>query len=163
MSLNEKWGPSFWKFLHALSFFYPKHPSEKQKKKYESFLLSFEEFIPCEKCKKDYEKYISEKKPNLDSKKEFVIWVIDLHNFVNKKLGKKIYTYEEVESQWNENNEPCLDCLNIQKEKPPFFNIKVYLKIFQFFCFFGFLFFLCIFLEKKYKLIEFFKNKKIKN
>jgi hypothetical protein len=34
--------------------------------------------------------------PNTKDRKSLVYWLIDRHNQVNEKLGKKVYTYEEV-------------------------------------------------------------------
>jgi len=158
--LKGNWGPIFWKFLHEISFQYPNSATEKEKKTHEYFLKNLSDFIPCQSCKNDYEKYIIQNPPNLKSKTNLIKWTVDLHNHVNKKLGKREYSYEEVEEEYNSNSEHCINCLNIKKdnEENTTKNLSKYIKIVQVVCFVFFLLFLFMYLEKKYKIVNFFKS-----
>jgi hypothetical protein len=157
---NGIWGPIFWKFLHEISFQFPQNPTDQEKKSHENFLLNLKYFIPCYTCKNDFQKYISQNPPILNSKKNFVKWTVDLHNHVNKKLGKREYSYEEVEEEWNANTEHCISCLNIRKEKEEssIKSINKYIKIAQIIFFLGFLIFMFLYLEKKYKIVQCIKS-----
>jgi hypothetical protein len=73
-----------------------------------NFFVSIEQILPCEKCKNNYKKHLL-KYPLSDkilrSKKNLVMWLINIHNEVNKQNGKKIYTYEEVYKIYMQENE----------------------------------------------------------
>lgn len=161
---NAQWGPIFWKFLHEISFQFPMSPTDQEKKSHEQFLKNLRDFIPCVSCKTDYQKYVEQNPPNLKSRTLFIKWTVDLHNHVNKKLGKREFSYEEVEEEWNSTSEHCISCLNIKKEKEDNSTktFRKYIKIIQFFCFILFLLFLFMFLEKKYKIVDFFQSLKMK-
>ena len=99
--MNPKiWGPSAWIFLHSVTFNYPDNPTEEIKNKYKVFFESLQFVLPCEKCQNNYKKKLVkyELSPEvLKNKKVLIEWLIDIHNEVNKKNGKRIYSYEEVE------------------------------------------------------------------
>jgi FAD-linked sulfhydryl oxidase len=94
----EVWGPHLWFVLHTLSFNYPYEPTEDDKKKMINFIHALSEIIPCGKCQRHFKQNL-EKLPieqHLENKKQFVEWVIQMHNFVNEANGKRIYSYDEV-------------------------------------------------------------------
>ena len=92
------WGPNIWYTLHIISLYYPTNPTEFQKRAYHDFFINLKEVLPCSKCKDHYTKYVSEYPitPHLDSKKNVIKWLIDVHNFVNLSLNKPTFTYTEV-------------------------------------------------------------------
>ena len=94
----EVWGPHFWFVLHTISFNYPTDPSDFQKTAYRQFFTDLKDVLPCEKCRRHYQTYLSSYPitPHLDSRASLIKWVIQVHNFVNENLGKRIYTVAEV-------------------------------------------------------------------
>ena len=94
----EIWGPSAWTFLHTITLNYPTNPNDEDKSNHKLFFNNLKTIIPCEKCaihyKENLNKYPLE--AALESKELLVKWLIDIHNEVNKKNNKKIYSYEEV-------------------------------------------------------------------
>jgi len=102
---NNIWGPSAWLFLHTITFNYPDDPTNQDKNNYYSFFSNLKHVLPCEKCKKHYaenfNKYDLEQ--NLNSKDDLVEWLIDIHNEVNKSNNKKIWSYDEVYNEYNNN------------------------------------------------------------
>ena len=52
-------------------------------------------FVKNQNLAKNLKKYPLD--PSLESKTLLTKWLIDIHNEVNKKNGKRIYSYEEVE------------------------------------------------------------------
>ena len=92
------WGPHLWFSLHTMSFVYPLKPEIKDKENYKNFFLSLESVIPCSVCKKNYMRHLKEHPIDnfLNSRKDFVYWVIDMHNLVNGEIGKKILSYDTV-------------------------------------------------------------------
>ena len=92
------WGPHLWFSLHSISFAYPLKPSKIDIENYISFFEALQNVIPCSVCKKNYIRHLKEYPINghLNSRKELVYWVIDLHNMVNAETGKKILSYDNV-------------------------------------------------------------------
>jgi hypothetical protein len=116
------WGPHLWFSLHTISFVYPLKPNKMDKENYKNFFLSLENVIPCAICKKNYKRHLKEHPIDnyLDSRKNLVYWVIDMHNLVNGEIGKKILSYDTVMKKYetvfnkkfildSENNEDKLD------------------------------------------------------
>ena len=91
------WGPSGWLFMHSISFQYPENPTEEDKNNYRLFFESLKNTIPCPKCREHYSENLKKKPIKLNSRDELIQWVIDIHNEVNEKNSKKIYSRKEVE------------------------------------------------------------------
>jgi hypothetical protein len=93
----EKWGPPMWKFLHVVTFTYPKNPSLITKKKYFSFIKDFKNVIPCQTCREGYVKAIKDFNIEiLKNPETFSRWMVKVHNRVNKKLGKEFFPYSKA-------------------------------------------------------------------
>ena len=94
----EIWGPSGWTFLHTITLNYPDNPTEEDKMNHKDFFHNLKNVIPCPNCKEHYNINL-QKYPidvNLESKEKLVKWLINIHNEVNIKNNKKIYSYDEV-------------------------------------------------------------------
>lgn len=94
----EFWGASGWKFLHSITFQYPLKPSVNDKAHYKEFFNSLKYTLPCEKCSYHYMNHLRKYPIDgaLESRDQLVRWLINVHNEVNKSLGKREYKYEEV-------------------------------------------------------------------
>ncbi len=93
------WGPYGWKFLHYITLTYPKKPTQKDKENYKFFFQILGEILPCDKCKINYKKHISESPLSekiLNSKYNLVVWLVNMHNKVNYLNDKKQYKLDEV-------------------------------------------------------------------
>ncbi len=92
------WGPHLWFSLHTISFTYPLKPKDNDKNNYKLFFTELQNVIPCSVCKKNYIRHLKEFPVNehLNSRKDIVYWVIDLHNMVNSETGKRVLSYEEA-------------------------------------------------------------------
>ena len=92
------WGPKLWFVLHTMSFNYPTNPTNIDKQSYHNFFDGLKTIIPCTLCRSHYIEHTTKYPiiPHLNSKQALVKYVIDLHNIVNKSLGKRIYSYDEV-------------------------------------------------------------------
>ena len=94
----EIWGPGAWTFLHTITLNYPNNPSEDDKQNHKDFFHNLKNVIPCPNCKEHYNINL-QKYPidiNLESKEKLVKWLINIHNEVNIKNNKKVYSYDEV-------------------------------------------------------------------
>ena len=89
--MNPKvWGPKLWFSLHTITLNYPKKPTYKHKKIYNNFFINLQYILPCSSCAVNYKKHLDKYpiKENLDCRKDLVLWLIKIHNEVNKQLGK---------------------------------------------------------------------------
>lgn len=117
------WGPKLWFFIHTLALNYPERPTFQDIKTYETFFDNLKYIIPCEKCRLHYTQRLNDNPVTkyLTDTNTLFIYTIDLHNEVNKSLGKKIYTYEEVSKIYkNHYNNPY----QLNKIKGKIFNIR---------------------------------------
>jgi len=86
------WGPKLWFSLHTITLNYPENPTYKHKKLYNNFFTNLQYLLPCSVCCKNYKTHL-DKFPiseNLKCKKDLVLWLINIHNEVNKQLGKPV-------------------------------------------------------------------------
>uniref|UniRef100_A0A6C0HEJ8 thiol oxidase n=1 Tax=viral metagenome TaxID=1070528 RepID=A0A6C0HEJ8_9ZZZZ len=92
------WGPFFWHTMHILALGYPNTPTYAEKRAAKEFFESLQHLIPCPVCRHHYTDYLKENPltPSLDTRKDLFTWTINLHNTVNKQLGKPEFT--EMES-----------------------------------------------------------------
>lgn len=88
---KEELGRATWKFLHAISFYYPTQPSKSDEKSMLHLLRLLAKFYPCEDCKIEFESYLTSNPPQLSSQRKFVSWVCSFHNTINQKIGKNMF------------------------------------------------------------------------
>lgn len=94
------WGPPMWFTLHIISFNYPLKPSKEDKKNYKSFFDSLDNILPCKACREN----LRENKKNTNygmhvfkNRRSLSYWVYQLHEEVNKLLGKESkLKYEDI-------------------------------------------------------------------
>jgi len=90
--LTSVWGPGLWFFLHTISFNYPQHPTTEQKNHYKQFILQLKYILPCRYCRENVKKNLKAlplTAKDLKNRTSFSRWVYNLHELVNKMLGKK--------------------------------------------------------------------------
>ena len=92
------WGPFFWHTMHLVALGYPNEPTYAEKRAAKEFYESFTHLIPCPTCKLHYAEHLKEMAltPSLDNRKDLFKWTVDMHNLVNKDLGKQEYTEEDA-------------------------------------------------------------------
>lgn len=104
-NINPKlWGNSFWDMIHYIAMSYPNQPTDDDKNNIKSFILSLKNILPCEKCRL----HLSQNLINfplsddvLRNKHTLFKWSVDLHNEVNLRSGKKIYTIDQAFRKYN--------------------------------------------------------------
>ena len=52
--MTSIWGPTLWHSLHTISFNYPTHPTDSDKKHYKDFMSSLVNVLPCKYCRNSY-------------------------------------------------------------------------------------------------------------
>ena len=121
----DVWGPPTWIFLHTVTLNYPNNPTMYDKKYYKKFFINLHYILPCEWCSKNYKQHLLKYPIDnyLNTKKNLVQWLINIHNEVNKIFNKNTIDYFEF--------------INIYK--------KIYNKKKTFFTFYNIILILCIF------------------
>ena len=115
--LTTVWGPSLWHFLHTMSFNYPNDPTQADKKHYIHFIFQLEYVLPCKYCRINLKKNFKKVPLNMNCMKNrytFSKYVYDLHEHINKMLGKKSnLSYEDVRERYEHFRARC----NIKEKK----------------------------------------------
>lgn len=88
------WGPFFWHTMHLVALGYPNEPTYAEKRAAKEFYESFTHLIPCPICKLHYANHLKQMPitPSVDNRKDLFRWTVQMHNLVNKDLGKPEYT-----------------------------------------------------------------------
>lgn len=100
------WGQHIWLFLHCSSFTFPRRPSPKDAENYDCFLKSLTYILPCKYCRIHLKHYLQQNplEKHLTSRMQYVRYIIELHNYINKEYGKKdIVTMRKAKQLISEN------------------------------------------------------------
>jgi hypothetical protein len=113
------WGPKLWFVIHTFALNYPDNPTYEDRRVMEEFFNNLKYSIPCHKCRIHYRQNLQNNPiiSYLDNKQSLFKYTVDLHNLVNKSLGKKIYSYDEVTSIYKNHYNPSA----VKAEQPGFF------------------------------------------
>ena len=120
--VTKIWGPLAWTFLHTMSFNYPVHPTEEDKKHYKDYIYSLRYVLPCKYCRMNLANNLK-KKPlqmcHMKNRETFSRYIYELHELVNKMLGKKSgLSYCDVRDRYEQFRSRCTE------EKPRVFTFK---------------------------------------
>jgi hypothetical protein len=120
--LVQVWGPAAWHFIHTISFNYPVNPTAENKKQYRDFIYNLRNVLPCKYCRINLTNNLK-KKPllmcHMASRATFSRYIYELHELVNKMLGKKSHlSYCDVRERYEHFRSRCTE------EKPKIFTFK---------------------------------------
>ena len=96
-----QWGAPGWKFLHAVTFAYPRYPSERTKYRFFGFFKMLKYVLPCPKCRKEFA--IESRNLTMKTMKDrdsLARWLVSVHNSVNRRLGKKRVPFSVVKYRY---------------------------------------------------------------
>lgn len=95
------WGPLFWTTMHIVSLGYSPTPSKEEQSAVIQFYRSLEFVIPCPICRAHYSKFLKDMpvENHVANRDALVKWLFDVHNNVNKQLGKSEMTWEQYIDQ----------------------------------------------------------------
>jgi hypothetical protein len=120
--LTSIWGPSIWHYLHIISFNYPNNPTKFLKEKYKQLLFNLQHTLPCKYCRinlKNNFKKFPLKDEIFENRDKFSRYIYNLHELINKMLGKKSnLSYCDVRDRYEQFRSRCI------LEKPKIFKYK---------------------------------------
>ena len=87
---------AIWAMLHMLSLNYAVQPTRDDMRNYAAFFASLQHVLPCRSCRESYGEFITKgplrlSRKHLADRASLARWVYDLHNAVNRRIGKHDY------------------------------------------------------------------------
>lgn len=111
--LTSVWGPPLWHSLHTISFNYPVNPTKRDIENYYNYFKNLKYVLPCKYCRinlKSNLKKIPLRKSTFKNRDSLSRWVYNLHETVNKMLGKESkLSYEDVRDRYENFRARCLN------------------------------------------------------
>jgi len=129
---NERgWCFPSWIVLHAVVDAYPKKPNEVDKKLMEQLFQSLSYQLPCDTCNEHFREELTKYPIQLQSQQALNYWLIDFHNRVNARLGKRVLTYPEALARQKQMRHTNWDKVvqDIEHSKPEKPNASFYIAI----------------------------------
>ena len=120
--LTTVWGPPMWHYLHTMSFNYPVHPTAADKRNYSAFIIGLQHVLPCKYCRINLKTNFKNhplRACHLANRDAFSRYVYELHEIVNKLLGKTSgLSYCDVRERYEHFRARCTDDPNPRMAKP---------------------------------------------
>ncbi len=103
-------GHAGWTFLHTLAAHYPPHTtsttttaaSSKQQADMKQFITLFAQHYPCDECSTHMIEYVKTHPPNVSDRNALSLWMCQMHNDVNRRLGKPQFDCSRVNERWGD-------------------------------------------------------------
>jgi FAD-linked sulfhydryl oxidase len=89
-----------WKVLHSFAAAYPQEPKEEHKQALLSLIQAFRVLYPCEVCRGHFNRMIDENPVVTSNRHDVVIYFCEIHNIVNKRLGKPLFDCDKALEYW---------------------------------------------------------------
>ena len=107
MAKLSHWGKCIWCFLHTFSFIESEQIDNLHDNKTPQIIKVLKTVInaiPCTNCKLLYIYYLEKLELTIPNKKMYLFyWSVDLHNAVNRKKGKPVWSYKTALDKWGAN------------------------------------------------------------
>ena len=102
--IPDIWGKHMWFSIHFIAQDYPIDPSPEDAKNYRVFFENLGNVLPCYKCGVNYNRHFKEMPIDdyLGSRELLFAWTVELHNIVNKELGKATMSLEEAKRKYSD-------------------------------------------------------------
>jgi len=93
-------GRASWAYLHTLAAYYPEKPTPEQQEEMKEFIKTFARWYPCGYCADMTYAEMIRKPPRVESQQAFALWMCEIHNEVNDRMGKPIFDCSKVQERW---------------------------------------------------------------
>jgi hypothetical protein len=94
----EVWGKHLWYSIHFIALGYPDVPTAADKQNYFAFYESLKHVLPCPACAQHYAVHFQNLPidSSLATKNKLFAWTVELHNLVNRDLGKEQWSVDRA-------------------------------------------------------------------
>ncbi|TIC25780.1 FAD-dependent thiol oxidase [Wallemia mellicola] len=105
----DELGRHTWTFLHTSAAYYPPAASESQQNQMRNLINLVGTFYPCGDCAGHLRKYVKQYPPQVHSRSALELWLCQMHNEVNVRLGKDEFDCNKVGQRWRDgwNDKSC--------------------------------------------------------
>ena len=100
----KNWGNFGWGFIHNVALGYSEDLTYMKKEQYRKFFEAIGDVLPSLDCQTHYKDMLVNNPPVLVNKDTLFKWTVDIHNKVNKRLNKKIISYDEAYNIWTKSD-----------------------------------------------------------
>lgn len=90
---SKNWGNSLWIYIHTICLL----TDTKDPHEIKDCLRSISDVIPCLACRYTYKEMCKDLDTLDCSGNNLFWWSVDIHNRVNKNIGKKEFSYNEAQ------------------------------------------------------------------
>eukprot|EP00941_MAST-03F_sp_MAST-3F-sp1_P006030 g6030.t1 len=96
-SWRELVGRHSWFLIHSIAAKYPEYPSKADKQAVIGFIAALGQLYPCKLCRKHLQQQLRNMEElgpiheAAESRDKLVLWMCQLHNIVNKDIGKPLF------------------------------------------------------------------------
>jgi hypothetical protein len=106
------WGKAGWTFLFSVALDFPERPDFQEIHNYKRFFTYLQYVLPCEVCRLHYASHLREITidPYLTSRDNLFLWILKMHNLVNKQIGKSPIARSDVMRLYFNNQINVIDC-----------------------------------------------------
>jgi hypothetical protein len=99
----DLWGPSVWAAIHLICLGAPEKIDPATQNAYATFFKQLPYILPCATCAKHLEANLQTLPLEGDvtqTRESLFRWSVELHNLVNKQLGKPMMTLQDARLLW---------------------------------------------------------------
>lgn len=115
-SMIERQGRALWRALHLAAYMCP-DPFQERAASLVQLVRLYPNVLACESCQNHFDGLLRRYPPEVavqGGRASFAHYTVDLHNFVNKRLGKRIVSYQEADELYESGSmacpeSPCMD------------------------------------------------------
>jgi FAD-linked sulfhydryl oxidase len=94
-SWRQLLGRRSWFLLHSIAAKFPEYPSKTDRDAMRGFVAAMGQLYPCPHCRKHLQEHLRDREQiapvALASRTDLTVWVCELHNIVNRDLGKPLF------------------------------------------------------------------------
>lgn len=94
-------GKGTWTLLHIMASTYPITPTPEVIQDHKIFFQLLPRIYPCPDCRAHMRKMFHEFPPQLNSRSEFMTWLCEAHNRVNRRLNKPVFDCSKHDERWD--------------------------------------------------------------
>lgn len=110
-----------WAMIHLICLHAPEKIDSNVRNTYYMFFSMMPYVLPCDKCREHWIEHVRSFPIDqaLDTREDLFKWSVNMHNIVNKSLGKQEVPYKKALEHWTDvaaGRAPISQCIGISEE-----------------------------------------------